>query len=108
MYTGIVGALAALAIRYVAPVLFGPFLSFGFLIGSAVGGIASLSGAIYGAIFLQVILLIVGIVARTLQTAHVFVIYGAVLIVCLYFMPYGVAGLIERVRARMRRRRGDG
>lgn len=106
MYTGIAGALAALAIRYLAPELFGVFLSFGFLIGIAVGGIASLSGAIYGAIFLQAILFVVGLTARSLHTAHVFAIYGIVLILVLYFMPYGVAGLVARASHRIRRRVG--
>jgi branched-chain amino acid transport system permease protein len=106
MYTGIAGALAALAIKYLAPELFGVFLSFGFLIGIAVGGIASLSGAIYGAIFLQAILFVVGLTARSLHAAHVFAIYGIVLILVLYFMPYGVAGLVARTSHWIRRRVG--
>lgn len=104
MYTGIAGALAALAIKYVAPGLFGAFLSFGFLVGIAVGGIASLSGAIYGAIFLQLILFVVGLTARTLQTAHVYAIYGTVLILFLYFVPGGVAGVVGNAWEWVRRR----
>lgn len=106
MYTGIAGALAALAIKYVAPGLFGVFLSFSFLVGIAVGGIASLSGALYGAIFLQVILFAVGITAQSLQTAHVYAIYGVVLILVLYFMPKGVAGLVIQAGQRIRHRAG--
>lgn len=96
MYTGMAGALAALALRYVAPDLFGVFLSLGFLIGIAVGGIASLSGAIYGAIFLQVLFFVVGVAARSLHTPHVYAVYGVVLILFLYFLPDGVAGLVAR------------
>jgi branched-chain amino acid transport system permease protein len=98
MFTGIAGALAALALQYVAPGLFGIFLSFGFLIGVAVGGFATLSGAIYGAIFLQLIFLVVGVTAKTLNTSNVFLIYGIVLILVVHFMPGGVASLVERIR----------
>jgi branched-chain amino acid transport system permease protein len=106
MLTGIAGALAALAIRYVGPGMFGVFLSFGFLIGIAVGGIATLSGAIYGAIFLQFIFLVVGTTARTLQTWNILLIYGLVLILFLCFNPHGVAGLIDRAWVWLRRRAG--
>ena len=101
MLTGIAGALAALAVRYVGPGMFGIFLSFGFLIGIAVGGIGTLSGAIYGAIFLQVIFLVVGTTARTLQTWNILLIYGLVLVLFLCFNPHGVAGLIDRIRGRI-------
>ena len=106
MLAGIAGALAALAVRYVGPGMFGVFLSFGFLIGIAVGGIGTLSGAIYGAIFLQFIFLVVGTTARTLQTWNILLIYGLVLILFLCFNPHGVAGLIDRARAWLRRRAG--
>jgi branched-chain amino acid transport system permease protein len=104
MLAGVAGALAALAIRYVGPGMFGVFLSFGLLIGIAVGGIGSLSGAIYGAIFLQFIFLLTGATARALQTWNLWLIYGTILILFLCFNPYGVAGVIERVRASLRGR----
>ena len=106
MFTGIAGALAALSIRYVGPGMFGVFLSFGFLIGIAVGGIASLSGAIYGAIFLQVMFLVVGVTARSLQTWNIQLIFGLVLIVFLCFNPRGVAGLVEQAWTRVHRKPG--
>jgi len=99
MLAGIAGALAALAIRYVGPGMFGVFLSFGLLIGIAVGGIGSLAGAIYGAIFLQFIFLVTGTTARALQTWNLWLIYGAILILFLCFNPTGVAGMIDRARA---------
>ncbi len=104
MYTGLAGALSAMALLYAAPA--GIFVSLGFLIGSAVGGIASLSGAIYGAIFLQVILLFAGTVAQSVKTPAVLAIYGIVVIACLHLMPTGVAGFVERVRARLRAKPG--
>lgn len=102
MLTGIAGALAALSIRYVAPGMFGIFLSFGFLIGIAVGGLASLSGAIYGAIFLQFIFLAVGATARSLHTANYALIYGVILILFLSFFPHGIAGLVKAAWGRLR------
>ena len=101
MYTGIAGALSAMALLYAAPA--GIFVSLGFLIGSAIGGIATLSGAIYGAIFLQVILLTAGTVAESAKTPAVLAVYGIVVIAFLHLMPTGVAGLVEKVAARMRK-----
>lgn len=103
MLVGMAGALAALSFRYVAPGLFGIFVSFGFLIGAAVGGLATLSGAIYGAVFLQYIFLVVGVTARSLQTSSTPLVYGVVLVLFLCFFPNGVAGLVNRVWARLRR-----
>jgi branched-chain amino acid transport system permease protein len=96
MYAGIAGALSALSLQYVAPGIYGMLLSFGFLVGIAVGGIGSLAGALYGALFLQVIQLLAGTTARTLDTAHVGVIYGAALVLVVFFMPGGIAGLLRR------------
>jgi branched-chain amino acid transport system permease protein len=103
MFTGVAGALAATALQYVAPGLFGIFLSFGFLIGAMVGGIATLAGALYGALFLQVIFAAVGATARSLQTAQVFVLYGIALTLVALFLPGGVAGLVTRLMERARR-----
>jgi branched-chain amino acid transport system permease protein len=98
MYTGVAGALSAMVLLYAAPA--GIFVSLGFLIGAAVGGIATLSGAIYGAIFLQLILLVAGSVAQSVKTPAVLAIYGIVVILCLHLMPTGVAGLVQRLLSR--------
>lgn len=105
MLTGVAGALAALSFRYIAPGLFGIFVSFGFLIGIAVGGLASLSGAILGALLLQYIFLVVGVTARSLQTSSTPLIYGVVLVLFLCFFPNGLAGLLNDAWAWLRRRR---
>ena len=104
MFTGIAGALAALALQYVAPSLFGPFLSFGFLIGVALGGLATLSGAIYGAVLMQAIYAAVGITAGALQTNQVFLIYGILVILALHLMPGGIASIAARVGQHLRSR----
>ena len=53
MYTGIAGALGAIAVQFVAPDSFTIFLSIAFLVGIVIGGLASIPGAIYGALFIQ-------------------------------------------------------
>jgi len=46
---------------------------------------------------------LVGVTAKSLNTANVFLIYGVILIVVVHFMPGGVASLVERIRrARVR------
>ena len=103
MLVGMAGGLTALSMRYVAPGMFGLFLSFGLLIGIAVGGLGSLSGALFGAVCLQFIFLVVGASASSLRTANTPLIYGVVLIVFLCLVPNGIAGLVSSARARLRR-----
>ena len=104
MYTGIGGALGAIAVQFVAPDSFNVFLSIAFLVGIVVGGLATVSGAIYGALFIQFI----PNVADQISKAAPWAIYGVFLIVCMFAMPGGIAGLIARARARwLARFRGD-
>jgi len=103
MLVGIAGGLGALSMRFVAPSMYGLFLSFGLLIGIAVGGLGTLSGALYGAVFLQIIFLVVGASASSLGTSNTPLIYGVVLILFLCFFPTGIAGLITGAGDRMRR-----
>jgi len=105
MLVGLAGGLAALSMRYVAPGMFGLFLSFGLLIGIAVGGLGSLSGALFGAVFLQFIFLVVGASASSLRTANTPLLYGVVLILFLCLFPDGIAGLVASARARLERAR---
>jgi branched-chain amino acid transport system permease protein len=105
MLVGLAGGLAALSMRFVAPGMFGLFLSFGLLIGIAVGGLGSLSGALYGAVCLQLIFLVVGASASTLRTANTPLVYGVVLIVFLCLFPNGIAGLVRSAGARLQRLR---
>jgi branched-chain amino acid transport system permease protein len=108
MLVGMAGGLSALSIKYVAPGLFNPFLSFGLLIGIAVGGLGTLTGALYGAVVLQVIFLVVGASASALRTAYPSLIYGMVLIVFLMLFPQGIAGLVSSAGGWLHRRLGRG
>ena len=100
-YTGIAGALSAVAIAYVAPDSFNLTLSINLLIGVVIGGLASVSGAIYGALFIQ----FVPNVAQDISKAAPGAIFGVFLIVFIYFMPFGIAGGLQRLWAWWLRRR---
>ena len=104
-YTGVAGSLSALVIAFVAPDAFDVFLSITFLVGIVVGGLASISGAIFGALFIQ----FVPIWAQDISKAAPWAIYGAVLILFMYVMPLGIAGSLRLAwaRYRMRARAGN-
>ena len=101
MYTGIAGALGAIAIQFVAPDTFTVFLSITLVVGVVIGGLASISGAIWGALFIQFI----PNVADEISKAAPWAIYGVFLIVFMYVMPSGVAGLIRILGGRLQQRR---
>ncbi len=97
MYTGIGGALGAIAVQFVAPDSFTTFLSISFVVGIVVGGLATISGAIWGALFIQFI----PNVADEVSKAAPWAIYGAVLLLFIYVAPGGVAALLRRVVSRV-------
>ena len=49
MLTGVAGSIGALAVEFVSPDSFAPFLSIALFVGSVVGGAASIRGAVAGA-----------------------------------------------------------
>lgn len=100
-YTGVAGALSASVIAFVAPDSFNVFLSVTLLIGSVIGGLASISGAIFGALFIQ----FVPNWAQDISKAAPWAIFGVFLIVFMYVMPFGIAGAIRLVWSRMTRPR---
>jgi branched-chain amino acid transport system permease protein len=102
LYTGVAGALGAIAIQFVAPDSFASFLSITFLVGIVVGGLASISGAFYGAIFIQ----FVPNIADQVSKAAPWAIYGVILLAFMYVMPTGVAGFVRLLRSKWSRRRG--
>jgi branched-chain amino acid transport system permease protein len=96
MYTGVAGALGAIAVQFVAPDSFNIFLSIVFLVGIVIGGLASISGALYGALFIQ----FVPNIADEISKAAPWAIFGVVMIVFVYLMPAGVAGAVRLLMAR--------
>jgi branched-chain amino acid transport system permease protein len=99
-YTGIAGALSALVIAFVAPDSFDVFRSITFLVGIVIGGLASISGAVFGALFIQ----FVPNWAQDISKAAPWAIYGVFLILFMYVMPRGIAGGLRLALARIGRR----
>ena len=99
-YTGVAGALSALVIAFVAPDSFDVFRSITFLVGIVIGGLASISGAIFGALFIQ----FVPNWAQDISKAAPWAIYGVFLILFMYVMPRGIAGALWLALARAGRR----
>ena len=95
LYAGVAGGLSAIAVGFVSPESFGLSLSLAFLVGIVVGGLASLGGVLFGALFIEFVPNIAdqlsvnfGESAKALPGA----IYGALLILVMAAMPTGVAG----------------
>ncbi len=96
-FTGVAGALGAIAVAFVAPDSFTIFLSITFLVGVVVGGLATIWGAIFGAIFIQFI----PNVADEISKSAPWAIYGIFLIGLMYLMPAGVMGVLQSIKARL-------
>ena len=93
-YAGVGGALYVLALGFVAPEAFTLTLSFAFLAAIVVGGLATISGALLGALFIE----FVPVYASDVNDALTGVIYGGVLIAFMWVLPEGAAGLPRRLR----------
>jgi branched-chain amino acid transport system permease protein len=90
LFTGVAGALAAIVIGFVAPESFTLFLSISFLVGSAVGGIATIGGAVVGGFFIE----FVPNFANDISEAAPWAIYGLAMLLFMYIMPRGVVGTL--------------
>lgn len=114
LYTGVAGALGAIIIQYVAPDSFTFFLAVAFLVGSVVGGIASIAGALVGGVFVMFVPNLSESVAVWLSTwtpvseesakGLTWTVYGVCLILIIYLMPSGAAGLVRLLVPRLVRR----
>jgi branched-chain amino acid transport system permease protein len=93
-YAGVAGALYVFAIGFVAPEAFTLTVSFAFLAAIVVGGLATISGALFGALFIE----FVPVWASDVNVALTGVIYGGVLIAFMWVLPEGAAGLPRRLR----------
>ena len=91
----VVGALLVLLFN-LHPQHVGPLVIIN-LVGIVVGGLASLSGAIFGAIFIQFI----PNFAEKISSSAPWAIYGVVIIGCVYLLPRGAAGLLESLATRL-------
>jgi len=100
MITGIAGSLSAVAIEFVAPDSFAFGVSITLFVGMVVGGVASILGSLFGGLFV----LFVPNIAEAISKAAPGVIYGVILILFLFLLPGGVAGLLRQIAERLARR----
>jgi branched-chain amino acid transport system permease protein len=119
-YAGIAGSLFGLGTGFVSPDTFPVALSIQLLVGAVVGGLASISGPLLGAIFAYFLPIesnqwvpsqswIPDQIASTVKNAGPAVSYGVVLILVMIFAPNGIVGLIGGGYIALRRRlRGAG
>jgi branched-chain amino acid transport system permease protein len=98
-FTGIAGALGAIAVQFVAPDSFSAQLSIALFVGLVVGGTQSALGAVIGAAFVQ----FVPNIAEQISKSAPGVLYGVLLVAALYAMPAGAAGVLGRTIAGWRR-----
>jgi branched-chain amino acid transport system permease protein len=92
MFAGAAGCVSTWVIGYVSPDSFTIALSINLLAGLVVGGLGSLSGPLFGAIFVM----FVPNVAQDVNKAAPGVIFGLLIILVMYVAPTGVAGLVRR------------
>jgi branched-chain amino acid transport system substrate-binding protein len=97
LYTGVAGALGAIVVQFVAPDSFQLFLSITLLVGSVVGGLTSIAGALYGGLFV----LFIPNLAQQISDAAPWAIYGVILLLFMYAMPQGIAGFIRALGAKI-------
>jgi branched-chain amino acid transport system permease protein len=93
MLAGIGGALYTYVVGFVAPESFTIAVSFVFLAAIVVGGLGTIAGAVFGALFIQ----FVPIYTSDINQALAGVLYGGVLILFMYVLPGGVVGLGHRL-----------
>jgi branched-chain amino acid transport system permease protein len=90
-YAGIAGSLFVFSNGFVAPESFTLVVSFSFLAAVVVGGLATVAGALFGALFI----VFVPVWASDVDEALSGVIYGAALIACMYVFRRGIMGLLS-------------
>lgn len=95
-YAGLGGALGVLVTDFIAPDRYGFFFSIQLLVGSVLGGMRSIGGAVAGALMLQFLPELADTISKNLTWP----VYGMLLILAVWLAPNGLAGLIERARGR--------
>ena len=115
-YGGVAGSLYGISINYVNPDTFPVSLSILLLTGVVVGGLGSLAGVFFGALFIQylpryapdlleAVLSPLGLDVDTTATGAPAVVYGVILLAFLLVAPAGVTGLLARSARLFRLRR---
>lgn len=100
MFTGLAGGLSAILTQFVAPDSFSWFLSITFVVGAVIGGLGSIFGPFYGALFIH---FVPEISDKVFQAAPLMP-YGVLLIVFMFLLPTGVSGLVGSAFSWLRKR----
>jgi len=97
-YAGVAGVLYAHYLMFVAPSSFGFMFSVLLIVMVVLGGMANIWGAVAGAVFLTVL-------PEFLRAFHEIeiVLYGLILVLCMIFLPEGLAGGAARLLNAARR-----
>jgi branched-chain amino acid transport system permease protein len=106
-FAGVAGSLFGLATASVSPEVYPITLSIYLLVGIVIGGLGGLSGLVAGAIVIAFLplwaqgqdlgsLLPDGIVAETQKPGGSAIVFGIVLILLMFVLPNGVAGLFRK------------
>ena len=96
MFTGVAGSLGAIAVQFVSPDSYSVFLSISLFVGLIAGGVATIAGPVFGALFI----VFVPNLAEGVSKAAPGAVYGVILITFMFVMPSGIWGFL---RGRMRR-----
>lgn len=97
MYAGVAGALYTFSVGFVSPESFTLVQALGFLTAVVVGGLATITGAILGALFIQ----FVPVFAADINEALSGFLYGVILIMFMFIMPGGAVGLLRKLLDRV-------
>lgn len=105
MFAGIGGSLYTYSSEFVSPDAFNFFIAVYILVGSVIGGIVSIPGAVIGGLFI----VFMPHVAEGVSNTYAWVpppwaMFGVFLILVIYFVPFGVWGAVERGLAWTKRR----
>lgn len=98
LFTGVGGALGAIAVGFVSPDSFSIALSLTLFVGMVIGGASSISGAVYGALFI----VFMPNFAEQISKAVPGAIFGVILILFMFFAPGGIASLLAAQMRRLR------
>lgn len=87
---GLAGVLYAFNIRFIQPEAFNTAMSFKILTMGIIGGMGDLGGGVLGSI-------VAGLIPEFLRnfSGYELVIYGALIVLILRFMPKGIVGLVQ-------------
>jgi branched-chain amino acid transport system permease protein len=118
MYAGLAGVMIGLAYGRIVPENFGLVLSIEYLAMIIIGGLGSVAGAVIGAVFVTGLTQFLPYLSSSLPflvqpgqegiTAAVLarMVYGALIVICVLYLPSGIASLPRMLARRLGQRRG--